>query len=57
MIWFILIDNCHEIETDDEEFFRKTIRELNKSGKVEGINFIITEISPGSKGREVKPRP
>ncbi|MBW1791658.1 MAG: hypothetical protein JRJ14_05220 [Deltaproteobacteria bacterium] len=56
MIWLIATGNV-EMETDSEEFFRKTVKELNKKGKVEGKDYHVTVITPGQKMREAMPKP
>ena len=56
MIKIVAFGN-HEIETDCEKIIRKTVKELNKKGKVEGKDFFVTEIAPGRAGKDTKPRP
>lgn len=52
MIRVIKIGRC-EIETDNQEFFRKTVGILVKEGKVKGKDFIVTEITQNLKRKEV----
>jgi hypothetical protein len=45
MIKSIIVGN-HEIETDSQAFFRETVRDLEKKGKVDGKDFFVSEITP-----------
>ena len=56
MIWLISTGSV-EIETDSEEFFSNTLKDLNKKGKVEGKDYHVTIIAPGHKRKEAKTKP